>query len=630
MKWDMEPRPPGDAEDAILICTSNPYRVYRLDAVQLDQQIDKLVEDGQFDVAREKIQRSIANLSSQKQQSKLSRFDIQVGIQLMKQLEFHRAIEILKRGELDPREYLSFFPQYHSSSFAYEPIILNSEAIPRGHSTTADIKAVIAEGKRRRFRQNTKSNALEDEACEALISLLEYHLRREDGAGAAAPDSRTRQAIVHALFHLLVDHDRRKSLEDFLYDEEILSALDMSDAEKALNRQQMYGSLAIIYEAQNKADKALKIYERIGKGDIEEPSCDAVEKSIHILRKNRDEALIWKYSTWILKTSPSDGLMLFAKVKPPLDSEKIMKHLKRINHALAQSYLESVVNVQDRQEYDDDMSLSLSKHACDAHHTKLALEYIEEVLEWVQRGAGVSDTSPGSEPGALGKARKRLILFLKSSSSHYDSNKLITKLKKSPLREEFFILCGKSERHEDALAMLWDGKEVSAAVNYCLAYGRLSERSRTASNRMNNPALLTLFNILMKSKEPANMDKALKLLSRYAKQIDPLSVLSKLPESLEFAVIEPFLSQAVPHSAHILRETMLSRNLSNVYNLQMQYQRAKIRAEFVPVEDNTVCMVCRKRIGDIVFASYPNGTIAHYNCTNGQLDNCPISGNNFA
>ena len=625
MKWDMEARGVNDPEDVVLVATNNPTQVYKLEKISTEGYITELLQESKFDVAKEVLSRSLKGMSVEKKSLALRKLDTQIGSTLITQLEFKRGVEYCT--ELDPREYLAFFPQYHIASFAYEPIVLT----PHGSQLYHDIENVIDNGKKNNYRKNIPNKELEVEACTALITFLQHHLKSEN----TVPDSRTHAAIVHALFHLYIDFNARKEIQELLLDSTHQNALDLAQAEPLLTQHSLYGALAIVYEIQKKNLKALNIYERIGTGDLEEVSCDALEKSILLLLKTSDETLLYKYSTWILKRSSSRGLELLSSFKPSLDSDTVIKHLKRINPSLAQRYLEGVVSDTSKRE-EITSSSSLKKREKqniqgNSHHTKLALEYLQDVIECIKGGGTISVQSPGSEVGALGKARKRLIRFLKSSSSCYDPIVLLPKVKSSILREEFFILCGKSHRHGDALLLLSKEKDSSAAEKYCVSYGTLGNNNNDDDpiHMIYNPALLLLFQMLLKESSNSGIEKALSLLSRHAKALDALEVLVALPDDMNFSSLEPFLTQALPHSAHVVRETMLCRNLSNVYNLQMQSTRAVARGEATKVGTDTVCQVCRKRIGDIVFATYPNGTIAHYSCTNGHLESCPVTGEKF-
>jgi hypothetical protein len=255
------------------------------------------------------------------------------------------------------------------------------------------------------------------------------------------------------------------------------------------------------------------------------------------------------------------------------------------------------------------------------------VEYIDEALKHVRAGEVPSKTHPGRESGALGDARKRLLKFLKSSSSHYDVPVLATKLNRTPLYNEFVVLCGRGSMHEEALqCLLYELNDVKGAENYCLKYGQEKKCQQ-------NHALLVLLKLCLRpseeSKKLALNDYAFQLLGRHGKYIDGKAALELLPSSTPLNKLLEYFSQLLPSSSHNAREMMLKKSLSNIYNLQVQCDRVEKRSHFVEIDPSTTCYSCKKRIGDIVFAVYPNGKVVHYNCTNGNLDVCPTTGEKF-
>ena len=459
MKWDMEPRPQGDPEDVILVATSNPSCVYRLDAMPMDQQIGDLLDRGEVEEARELMKHSVSNLSGEKQRSKMRKFDRQCGVALLRRLQFRAAVDYLYRGDLDPRELLVFFPEYHGRSFAYEPTVLKPDTLPRTGSAP-DITGVISEAQRRRVPTDMNSRQLLNEASIALMMFLEMHAK-SDGRQA---DARMQRCINNALFRLYVVHDRKKELKRFLKDEESVADIELSEAKSLLSRHHMYGARAALCVSLGLHDEALEGYSLIGSGENEDSSVDPIVETVKVLSRVEDEALVWKYSEWILRRSPSEGLSLLSERKPRLESQAVLEHLKAIDAGLAQRYLEQMVET----EPDDE-----STAADEAHHTGLALEYLDEVVRLHKAGEKLSNSNPGSESGAMGKARKRLLKFLKGPGSNYDAAQLLSKTKRhSALQAEFIILCGRSGKHKEALQILIeDRRRPEAAEEYCLTYG---------------------------------------------------------------------------------------------------------------------------------------------------------------
>lgn len=87
MKWDMEPRPWGDPEDVIIVATSSPSMVYKLEPMPFDQQVGELLDRGRIDEALDVVKLSVASLPDDKQRSKLKRFHLQS----LRRLQFREA-----------------------------------------------------------------------------------------------------------------------------------------------------------------------------------------------------------------------------------------------------------------------------------------------------------------------------------------------------------------------------------------------------------------------------------------------------------------------------------------------------------------------------------------------------------
>jgi hypothetical protein len=162
MKWDMEARPTGDSEDAIVVVqlhedhrkqdassASSSYgrfssTILKIEQTPMDQQVTDLLERGRIEEASDLMKKSIAPLPMDKQKSRLRRFHRQVAIALLRRCEFDSAVEFIYRSGMDAREFLSFFPDMCPPSFAYEPHVLTPDVLPRGSSVSPDMKSVVA------------------------------------------------------------------------------------------------------------------------------------------------------------------------------------------------------------------------------------------------------------------------------------------------------------------------------------------------------------------------------------------------------------------------------------------------------------------------------------------------------
>ncbi|CAI5733187.1 unnamed protein product [Peronospora destructor] len=743
MKWDMEPRPSGDSEDVVLVGVremNGTSSVMKVEPMPLDQQVGELLDRGQIEEAQSLVRKSISALSSDKQRSKIKRFQRQATVALLRRLEFDSAADYMYRAAIEPCEFIAFFPELQCSSFAYEPSIFKPEVLPRGSSSAPDITSVIQEllstPRAPLNSEVAKSDAADliSAAQKALLKFLSQHKKhmrdkararahpasssRSRSASSGNPkDARRVEAVDTALFRLYIHYKKYKELLVLIQEPnpEVESpsgspggcALELETSQSLLTKHKLYYEAGQLLCAHQKYDEALEIFALLHHGEYKQRGGSSgmpkspIEAAIDVLVTvpESESEFIFKQSIWIIKaTSAKLALRIFTDRRPPLPSNDVVAHLREHSNdpAIVQRYLETLVKatgetgataavgdsgsgsakegssrgftafadpgaaelrVNDSYSHflagdnddDDEPTRGTDGGAVsvvvDPHHTRLALEYLDETLRLVSKGEIPSKSQPGKEPGALGDARKRLLKFLKSGSSRYDVAPLVEKIKGKPLYNEFVILCGRGALHEEAItSLVYELNDLRGAESYSVKYGAraLSAGSSSSSNQNagagaameRNEALMKLLKICFsprdESKKAAFNDFGFQLLARHGKSLDSAAVLEVVPPSTPLSKLGEFFAQALPHSAHNVRERSITKSLSNVYNLQVQCDRVERLTQSVQVDPNTLCPVCRKRIGDIVFAVYPNGKVVHYNCTNSNLQLCPVTGERFS
>lgn len=716
MKWDMEPRPQGDSEDVVIVGVrdaDNTSSVVKVEQMPLDQQIGDLLDRGRIDEAQDIVRKSISGLPSDKQRSKIKRFQRQATVALLRRLEFDTAADYMYRAAVEPCEFIAFFPDMQCDSFAYEPAIFKPEVLPRGSSGSPDIKAVIQDTLSLSARSSLAPeiaradvNELVTAATKALMKFLvayKKHVKDKYRARTRSQSTRTRslssssmgsskdsrrvEAIDTALFRLYVQFNRQKELLQLITEpnpdaEGGGSALELESCRALLIKNKMYYECAQLMLAHHKYDECLEVFALLHHGEYKQsglpksPLEAAIDVLISVPEDQND--FVFQQSVWIMKaTPPKVALRIFTERRPPMASNDVVAHLRKHSDdpAIVQKYLETLVK-SDRDNYlsssagsgagssrdrgvsnadplgvndsyshflagdnDEDDSLVPESTTVEPHHTRLALEYLEETLKLVAAGEVPSKSHPGREQGALGDARKRLLKFLKSSSSRYDVEPLVAKIKGTTLYNEFVILCGRGGLHEDAVrALVYELNDLRGAESYSVKYGTRSTSASTkkkgSSSTERNDALLELlkicFNPQDESKKTTFHDFGFQLLSRHGKSMDGEAVLALVPPSTPLAKLSEYFAQMLPHSAHNVRERHIAKSLSNIYNLQVQCDRVEKLSGSVEIDQGTLCQACKKRIGDIVFAVYPNGVVVHYNCTGGNLEVCPVTGEKFA
>ena len=303
-------------------------------------------------------------------------------------------------------------------------------------------------------------------------------------------------------------------------------------------------------------------------------------------------------------------------------------------------------------------------------HTEYALTLIRMVSA-LKPLSGTSESllnlRAGKEAGLLGELRQELMGFL-ASSAHYDSDLVLAHLHCAQLSEELAVVHTRNRDHEQALLIyVYTLDDVALAEEYCIQqHAKLVEKltgqsgaegstpqlrtgaksARVLLKTMSNAAttfmerqpsstpegggacgaghqmrfneiFTTLLRVLLNppSKQPQQkLAEALSLLDRQSRMINPISVLDSLPGETCFGALAPYFKRIFQSLGH--RRTTLevtSQCFSALANNGAKMRQLLLRRS-VLVDDERRCVVCNKRVGDSVFAVFPNLKVAHFRC----------------
>jgi len=217
-----------------------------------------------------------------------------------------------------------------------------------------------------------------------------------------------------------------------------------------------------------------------------------------------------------------------------------------------------------------------------------------------------------------------LLVFLEESKN-YAPEKILTKCPFDDLYEERALLMSRLGEHEEALSIYAHKlKDVEMAENYCAKhFNSEKEESRNV--------YLDLLQVYLK---PSNgiepmVTPALQLLSKYYQYIDIPRALDLLPPSTPISNLFTVFEAALRNNSKTRRNNQVVKNLLKSENLQIREQLIRARSKVIKINDGTMCPVCSKRLGQSVFACYPNGIVVHYICSKGDRFVCPVTGTKF-
>ncbi|KAM1174554.1 hypothetical protein ACFX19_027666 [Malus domestica] len=111
------------------------------------------------------------------------------------------------------------------------------------------------------------------------------------------------------------------------------------------------------------------------------------------------------------------------------------------------------------------------------------------------------------------------------------------------------------------------------------------------------------------------LDEVLDLLSRRWDRINGAQALKLLPRETKLQHLLPFMGPLLRKSSEAYRNLSVIKSLRQSENLQVKDELYEQRKGVVKVTSDSMCSLCRKKIGTSVFAVYPNGkTLVHFVC----------------
>lgn len=111
------------------------------------------------------------------------------------------------------------------------------------------------------------------------------------------------------------------------------------------------------------------------------------------------------------------------------------------------------------------------------------------------------------------------------------------------------------------------------------------------------PLTLPGLTLSPKTAQP-DLELALELLKEHAFKMDPLEVLSVLPDYVPVTRIHKFLLVALQKAVKERRRVQLLKGLLYAEHLQCQEMRLHLQSQRVLVTELNVCPVCKKRFGN--------------------------------
>ncbi|KAK4886156.1 hypothetical protein RN001_002427 [Aquatica leii] len=559
-----------------LVYIASVSQVWCLHAVDISKQREMLLKDKQFQLALTLTK--VSKESEEDKNEKIHQIQTLLAYDLFANKEFTKSMKEFLKLDTDPYDVIRLFPD-----------LLPQQ--PGGHEPL-----------------EVSEKLTERELEDGLLALIEYltevrhKLPTESKPTVNATGNLNETASSNKSTQQLLQIIDTTLLKCYLQTNDALVApllrlnhCHLAETERTLKKHGKLNELIILYQTKGQHRRALELLQRE----------NSIDKTITYLQHLGADnmGLILEFSDWILKESPEEGLKIFAEDLVEVESlprPRVLDCLLRSHPSLVIPYLEHVVNM-----WGDKNPL---------FHNALVHQYREQAI--------------GDNP-ITQHNQKKLLEFLENSA-YYTPDTVLIHFPTDKLLEERAVILGRLGKHEQALfiyvRVLGD---IPRAVSYC---NRIYDAS---SKVVGQEVYVSLIKLILEPKSSTatfpdsclspitaqpDLEMALKLIEQFALRMNPLSILSIIPDTVHVSRIYKFLQTALHNAVHDRRRVQLLRGLLYAEHLQCLEARLYLQSQSVHITDLNVCPVCKKRFGNqSAFVRYPNGDVVHYSCQERKL-----------
>ena len=353
--------------------------------------------------------------------------------------------------------------------------------------------------------------------------------------------------------------------------------------------------------------QALERLQKFGQAEKTEnidPQLHGPSRTISYLENLGPELIdmILEFAQWPLETEPEMAMEIFlgdTENAESLPRHKVLAFLESIDKALAQRYLEHVVD-------------ELNDLTPDLHQRLVAL-YLERL----------SDQALENRDEILDK-----LLTLLKSSEQYSPAKTLGLLPRddSTYHEARAIVFSKMGNHKQALEIyvfkLHDPAKAEEYCNQTHLEEAINDASIPPSRRKSTtdpvdeqPSIYhVLLNLYLNPPkgEKALWGPAIELMARHGPRLPASSTLEMIPEDLLVKELEFYFRGRIRNANSIMNDSMISAGLRKVEAVRVQAglllgdgAQSGGRGRKVRIDEDRVCGVCYKRLGGSVISVFP-------------------------
>lgn len=520
------------------------------------------------------------------------------GLIYFQRMLFDDAIDNFKKGNIDPRVLLSFFPDYESRSSevqVYAGLLSNIgnmekvDAIIRTELLrSVDDEATLAE-----LEVIVKANAIE---------LLRRYLTsfREKKGMASNTDDRDAHSLFTvveiALLRILLEMDVGEAggkLQAFFRDtvenpEEICNLLEE-------NNQWIY--LADLQAKTSNHKQVLTIWRKLVDGELTDTryAHDGISKINDYLLNFGNDDLFWDFGLWTLRKDTSDGILLFlhaidaqivtfsaTDVLNRLGSDsdrsvyiRLLEYLvlhqsarhPELSHELIMLYATDLI-----KKLNDDTVATFLKSSITEYQNMQPPK-----VPYLTFASELSHARSDSSILTFVDLRTKFINMLQSSAD-YDAQAVLDLVtqRKDCLLAERILLYGRLSKHAESInLMVHDLQDFDSAEVYCYHGGISLSQIRLSSDKAGTIEMRKKLFPLLFAEYLGLRDYSLQflqasqLLNRWGNYMDLAIILELIPDNWSVQLISNFLLSALSKLAGAKSEAQIKRSLARA-TLQRQ------------------------------------------------------------
>jgi hypothetical protein len=622
---------------------SNSFQIWELVELAYEMQINKLLNDGKIDDALNILNNNISS-SNEDKPKKIEQFFIDCSWSCLKKSEFEKAYQYGKMTNFNPFEFTYLFKDQLKIKILHEEF-KNSTNLPTIDSLTSSNDLLSQAFKMLTDLLNDKRNYFlslyeipKDNNKKIIYLGSEHSLINLSTSKSDFSLEVVSEFINTTLIKLLVRRQENAQKIWQIVDTESFKC-DWEDLDSFLIKQNNDLSriaYAYLCEKKEKFEDALKIWQDYGNKDNSNAvlSREAMDRTKIILKKSKEKRLFHDYIQWILIKYPTQAFDLFLTTDIiPADYffSTIIGAVEKIapNNNLKEKFLEYYI-----------------ENGCtnERYHTILAENYIEKLFK-------IKKSETPYEPqlleGNLKTYVEKLDKLLKTSQ-YLNKNHILEKIEGSWMIDQEIFLYSKLNMHNSALDKLIklgiDRNDFSKAEAYCAEMIKekpdlfaqlfiiLSKEYNSNLNLIKNSRTEAEKKIL-DSITLSYQKEMLNILRKYGDQgsLDPFVVLNELPVDwiISDQSLYDYLTKIMKTHIHMSNKYKVAKSLSEVALIHKEKEILDIKDKSVTISNETVCDLCRKKIGNSIFCVYPNMKVYHQKCTQ-NLTICPTTRADFS